>query len=115
MKKICFVDYDMAVTGGAEQVTASLANEFCKKYEVYIYSINDTADVAYDLDERIHYYKELKGITRLRHMMTGVLTPFCELIKKENIDTVIMMGNYPALIVSACRFFTLSIAILCYE
>lgn len=113
MKKVCFVDYDMAVTGGAEQVTVSLANEFCKKYDIYIYSINDTGDIAYDLDERIHYYKELKGVTRLRHMMTGVFTPLCKLIKKEKIDTVIMMGNYPALIVSACRFFTKAKFIYC--
>ena len=76
MKKICFVVYDMAVTGGAEQVTASLANELCKKYEVYIYSINDTADIAYDLDERINYHKELKGVTRLRQMITAVFNPF---------------------------------------
>lgn len=113
MKKVCFVDYDMAVTGGAEQVTASLANELCKKYEVYIYSINDTANIAYDLDERIHYYKELKGVTRLRQMITGIFMPFCKLIKKEKIDTVIMMGNYPALIVSACRFFTKAKYIYC--
>ena len=28
MKKICFVNYDMTVTGGVEQVTTTLANEF---------------------------------------------------------------------------------------
>ena len=36
MKKICFVNYDMTVTGGVEQVTTTLANEFCKEYKVYI-------------------------------------------------------------------------------
>ena len=39
MKKLCFVNYDMTVTGGVEQVTTTLANEFCKEYEVYIYAI----------------------------------------------------------------------------
>lgn len=106
MKKICFVDYDMAVTGGAEQVTASLANELCKEYEVYIYSINDSGEAAYQFDERIHYHKELKGVTRLRQMITGVFRPFCSFVKGECIDTVILMGNYPALIVSFTRFFT---------
>ena len=113
MKKICFVDYDMAVTGGAEQVTASLANELCKEYEVYIYSINDAGKVAYQLDERIHYYKGLQNATRLRQMITGVFSPFCKLVKAEKIDTVIMMGNYPALIVSFCRFFTKAKFIFC--
>ena len=32
MKKICFVNYDMTVTGGVEQVTTTLANEFCKEF-----------------------------------------------------------------------------------
>lgn len=113
MKKICFVDYDMSVTGGAEQVTASLANELCKEYEVYIYSINDGGEAAYQFDKRIHYYKELKGVTRLRQMITGVFKPFCNLVKTEGIDTVILMGNYPALIVSLCRFFTKARFIYC--
>lgn len=113
MKKICFVDYDMAVTGGVEQVTASLANELCKKYEVYVYSINDTADIAYDLDKRIHYYKGLKGATRLRQMIIPVFGAFCRFVKKEEIDLVIMMGHYSALIVSACRFFTKAKFIFC--
>lgn len=113
MKRICFVDYDMAVTGGAEQVTASLANELCKEYEVYIYSINDTGELAYQLDERIHYYKQLQRVTRLREMITGAFKPFCQLVKEEKIDTVIMMGNYPALIVSFCRFFTKAKFIFC--
>ena len=29
----------MTVTGGVEQVTTTLSNEFCKEYEVYIYEI----------------------------------------------------------------------------
>lgn len=28
MKRLCFVEYDMTVTGGVEQVTTSLANAF---------------------------------------------------------------------------------------
>ena len=36
MKRLCFVEYDMTVTGGVEQVTTSLANAFCDTYEVYI-------------------------------------------------------------------------------
>ncbi len=113
MKRICFVDYDMAVTGGAEQVTASLANELCKEYDVYIYSINNTGEIAYQLDERIHYYKQLKNVTRLRQMITGVFRPFCKMVREEKIDTVVMMGNYPALIVSFCRFFTRAKFIFC--
>lgn len=36
MKKICFVNYGMSVTGGVEQVTTSLANALCNDYEVFM-------------------------------------------------------------------------------
>ena len=39
MKKIGFVNYDMTVTGGVEQVTTALANAFCAEYEVFIFGI----------------------------------------------------------------------------
>ena len=39
-EKICFVNYDMSVTGGVEQVTTSLANALCSDYEVFIYGIS---------------------------------------------------------------------------
>lgn len=113
MKKICFVNYDMSVTGGAEQVTCSLANKLCDEYQVFVFSINDNGDVAYKLDERICYMKQLRNATRLRQMIKGVFKTFCELINKEKIDTVIMMGNYPALIVSFCRFFTKAQYVYC--
>lgn len=113
MKKICFVNFDMSVTGGAEQVTKTLANELCKEYEVYVYSINDCGDIAYKLDDRVRYIKKLKNASRLREMITGTFKPFCDLVKREKIDTVVMMGNYPALIVSFCRFFTKAKYIYC--
>ena len=113
MKRICFVDYDMSVTGGVEQVTASLANKLCDEYEVFVYSINDKGELAYTLDDRIHYIKQIKGANRLREMIKGFFKPFIEFVKKENINTVIMMGNYPALVASFCRFFTKAQYIYC--
>lgn len=113
MKKICFVNYDMSIIGGAEQVTATLANVLCKEYLVYVYSINDCGEIAYKLDEKVTYIKKLKNANRLREMMLGTFKPFCDLVKREKIDTVVMMGNYPALIVSLCRFFTKAKYIYC--
>lgn len=113
MKKICFVNYDMSVTGGAEQVTASLANQLCKTHKIYIYSILDCGEPAYQLDERVDYYKGLTNVERLREMITQTFHPFVEFVKKENIEIVVSMGNYPALIVSLCRFFTKAKFIFC--
>ena len=36
MKKICFVNYDMSVTEGVEQVKESLANALCNDYKVFM-------------------------------------------------------------------------------
>ncbi len=114
MKRICFVDYDMSVTGGAEQVTASLANVLCREYEVYVYSINGNENgAAYRFDERVCYHQELQGVTRLRQMITGVFRSFCDFVKSEKIDVVITMGNYPALIVALTRFFTKAKYVYC--
>lgn len=113
MKRVCLVDYDMAVTGGVEQVTASLANTFCGDYQVFLCEINHSGPCAYDLDERVHFQEGMKGKTRLREMIRGFLGPFIRFVKEHKIDVVLMMGNYPALIVSFTRFFTKARYIYC--
>lgn len=113
MKKICFVDFDMSVTGGAEKVTVSLANTLCEKYKVYLYEINRGAKLAYELDDRVIYVPGMTGKTRLREMIEGAFRPFIRFVKQHQIDVVILMGNYPALIVSFTRFFTKARYIYC--
>lgn len=114
MKKICFVDFDMSVTGGVEKVLESLANAFCERYEVYVFSINGKGkEIPYHLDERITYHAELRGKTRLREMIIGFFVPFQRFVKEHKIDTVILMGNYPALIASFTRLFNRAKYIYC--
>ena len=92
MKRLCFVEYDMTVTGGVEQVTTSLANAFCDAYEVYIYGIfGKGKHVPYDLDPRIHYRAELAEDCRIRKRITSVFKPFKEYIKENEIDVVFLM------------------------
>ena len=113
MRKICLVDFDMSVTGGVEQVTSELLNELCKNYEVYLYEINSNGVPAYDLDPRVKYIRGVQGQVRLRGLITGTFRRFIHLVKNRNIDTVMLMGNYPALIVSFTRFFTKAKYIYC--
>lgn len=113
MRKICLVDFDMSVTGGVEQVTAELVNELCKRYEVYLYEINSNSVPAYRFDPRVKYIRGVQGQDRLRGMITGTFHRFIRLVKNRNIDTVILMGNYPALIVSFTRFFTKAKYVYC--
>lgn len=114
MKRLCFVEYDMTVTGGVEQVTTSLANAFCGAYEVYIYGIFGRGKrVPYDLDARIHYRAELAEDCRIRKRITRVFKPFKNYIKENKIDVVFLMENHPALTVSPVRFFTKAKYVFC--
>lgn len=113
MKKICFVDFNMSVTGGVEQVTASLANEFCKYYKVFIYEINPGSELAYNLDGRVCMIKGKVGSVRLREMLTGNFRRFIHFINAFHVDIVLLMGNYPALVVSPARFFTKAKYVYC--
>lgn len=116
MKNICLVDFDMSVTGGVEQVTTSLANALCDagEYRIFVYAINSNeGDIAYELDERVQYSYGLKGESRLRKMIVKTFYPFCAFVKKNKIDVVLLMGNYPALIVSPTRIATKAKYVYC--
>ena len=43
MKKICFLSGDMSRSGGTERVLAIIANEFCKKEDLFEIHILSTA------------------------------------------------------------------------
>ena len=114
MKKICFVNYDMTVTGGVEQVTTSLANAFCRDYKVFIFGIfGRGGKVPFDFDPRIHYYAHLAEDCRIRKRIISVFTPFRRFIRENQIDVVFMMENHPALTVSPTRFFTRAKYVFC--
>ena len=112
--RICFVDYDITVTGGAEQVSVSLANELCKSHKIYIYSINAENDsIPYTLDKSVLCVWGPKGKKRLNEMIKASFSPFIKFVKREKIDIVLSMGNYPALIVSLTRFFNKAKYVFC--
>lgn len=114
MKRICFVDFDMSITGGVEAVTSSLTNALVDQYEIFVCAILQTKDkIAYDLDERIHYTKMLTCENRLHIMKKECRKKFIEYVKSNKIDIVVMMGNYPAFIVSGTRFSTKAKYIYC--
>lgn len=114
MKRICFVDYDMSVTGGAEQVTASLVNVLCSEYKVYVCTLVQCNDeMAYHLDESIRCVKLLGTEERLRMMKKKAVPLFIKFVRDHGIEIVIMMGNYPAFVISAARMHTKAKYIYC--
>ena len=93
MKKICLVDFDMSVTGGVEQVAASLANAFCSCCEVYVFEINHGGGCAYELDDRVGFIEGAKGNTRLREMISATFGSFIRFVKEKKIDVVLKRSS----------------------
>lgn len=113
MKNVCLVDMDMSVTGGVEHVTASLANALCETYNVYVYEMKHSGRLAYEFDERVCFHAGAENVQRLREMFVKTIRPFICFVKEKDIDVVLMMGNYPALLVSFARFFTKAKYVFC--
>ena len=53
--KICLIDFNLFVRGGVEQVTVSLANALCKKYEVHVLSLCSGERLDYSLDSSVRF------------------------------------------------------------
>lgn len=113
MKRICLVAYDMSVIGGVEQVTSSLANALCDRYEVHILSICAKSKIKYNLDSRIIYTSLLDKEDRLRTMRKNARKKIIHYFNKYNINIAIVQGTYAGYISSSFRLFTNTKVIFC--
>ncbi|MEF2953582.1 MAG: glycosyltransferase family 4 protein [Blautia sp.] len=113
-KKICFIDFDMSITGGVEQVTANLVNELINYYEVHVISILQTKpEWAYKLDGRVHYHSLLYEEVRLRQCMTETFVKLRKYLKGNKIDVAFLMGNYPGIVSVFVRPFVKTKFVFC--
>lgn len=113
-RKVCFVDYDMSVTGGVEQVTANLANELSKYCEVHVVSILQGGEgSAYRLNDNIHYCAFFGENARLRKYIARGVPRLKRYLKENSIDVAFLMGNYPGIISIFAKFFVKSKFVFC--
>lgn len=112
-RKICIVDYNMAVRGGVEQVTANLSSELTKYYEVHLIGLCQTGALEYTIDQSVKYTAFLEKEYRLREMRKRCKSLLIDYFRKNNIDVVIIQGNYPGFIVSAVRGIVKTKLIFC--
>lgn len=113
-RKICFVDYDMSITGGVERVTANMANELSKYCDVHVISISQEGEEpAFSLNENIHYNTFFRENKRLRKYIAGGLPKLRMYLKENKIDVVFLMGNYPGIISIFTKFFVKSKFVFC--
>ncbi len=113
MKKICFVDYDMSVRGGVEQVTAALANALADQYEVHVISLCLNGDLAYELKPSVHFFPVLEKELRLREMQTRCKPILKKYFADHKIDVAFLQGNYPGFIAAPVRFSSKTKLVFC--
>ncbi len=112
MKKICFIDYDMSITGGVEAVTAALVNALSDYYEVHLISLCGTSSV-YNLDPRVKFSVLFDTEQRLSVMRKAAKPKLAKYFKDNNISVAFAQGNYPGFILSAVRFITKTKLVFC--
>lgn len=99
MKNIAIVDYNLSIIGGAEHVAVNLANELSEYYEVHLVSVHaGTGKLAFPLKSQVQYSAILNQDERLRDSIKKFGKPFVEYVQKNNISTVIMIGDYAGMI-----------------
>lgn len=103
-KRICFIDFDMSVRGGVEQVTSSLSAELSEKYDVYVLSLIFTeGKLAYELAPGVHFSFLQRSSSRLR-VLRKELKPLLKRYLSENkIDIAFLQGNYSGFIATTLR------------
>lgn len=101
MIKIGFVDFDMSIRGGGQQVLCNIANALAaedtggEEYEIYVISlIHEKAECAYALDEGIHYYNILPYKARIRDVMLKAGKDFHRYCLEHEIRFLFYIGVY---------------------
>lgn len=94
MKKICFLSGDMSRSGGTERVLAIIANELCKKedlFEIHILStVNENMTSFFPLNKRIKESRILNDkALNFKKQYFKVVKGIRNYVKKNNIDVFI--------------------------
>lgn len=103
-KKIGFVNFDMSMRGGGQQVLCNIANALVdedpgqEKYEIYVISlIHEKEECAYELREGIHYYNILPYKARIREVMWKAGKDFRRYCVEQGIELLFYVGAYAGL------------------
>lgn len=96
MKKICLIAFDMSVCGGAESVTANLANALTNYFEVHLISLilPEGKDCYYHLDQRIKFSSVFSGRDRFLRMQRRIGRYLREYFRKNHISIAFCEGQY---------------------
>lgn len=113
MKTVCLIDYNMAVRGGVEQVTAALANALADHCRVYVISLCMTGPLDYALDDRVTFVNLLDYDPGLKKLLLTAVPYLARFFRQNKVDTAIVQGNYPGFVCSPVRLFSKTKLVFC--
>ena len=124
VKKIGFVNFDMSIRGGGQQVLCNIANALAAeetdakcakdagrkctketsgkcaeeaggKYEIHVISLtHEKGTCVYSLDPRIHYHNILPGRRRIREVVMGAGKEFRAYCLEQGIELLFYVAVY---------------------
>lgn len=101
MIKIGFVDFDMSIRGGGQQVLCNIVNALAeqdtekKEYEIHVISLIHTkAECAYSMNPEIYYYNILPYQARIRDVMLKAGKDFRTYCLEHDLQLLFYVGVY---------------------
>ena len=101
MKKIGILIENIAELSGGKRVAVNIANELTNYYDVYIINWYDEK-IIFNLSDKIKIFHLLKAKRRMRYDYFQLLLNLRNIIKNENIDSILVIGRY----ISIFSFFS---------
>ena len=113
-KRICFIVHNFSDYGGVGVVAANLANAFSQDENVFMLSlISDDRPKAYHLDAKVKYCELIQPDLRLRDQMKELYSPVRSFFRDNEIDVAIILGHWPAFLISAVKPFVKTKFVYC--
>lgn len=112
--KVAFVVFDLSLYGGAERVTANIANRLSDSMDVSMISICGKNIVPpFELDSRITIYEIGVEKARIRQMMKSGRNMLRAFFKEHSFDVVLAEGHFAGLLLLPCCIFKRNNFVFC--
>lgn len=113
MMNIAFFVDNLCTKGGVERITSILSNELSPYYNIGIITLFEWKEIEYSINNKISIYnlnsKKVFGIKIFLLNVIGTVN----IIRKNKIDTVLVMGRTHAIVILIARLFVKFRVIFC--
>lgn len=93
MKNICFLIGNMDSTGGTERVTSLIANQFIESNRVFILSLSEGKNPAFNLNSKIHVDSLFNHKVSMKKNFLSCILRIRKYIQDNKIDTLIVVDS----------------------